>query len=262
MSGNVASTPDYSTEWAQTLQSLNNFDTKQLEKLYQILAKCKGSRIPPNKQPIIKEDNDDNASVVSEISITTGSVTTRQSKSVRTQAKTNSSVGILSSNASINSYAALDDDNEEDSDDESVNAINNDLENTHLDDYNHTLTTTSNTNKPILQTRYIRIKILCAVIDCYAREAYSALHKKAYVIVAQSWTRAYDRMNNLSINIDQWFAYHLDHQTQNSDPFRVPMPDHHDYSQLDEIITAIPILADDITAKKKQGLGKTKLSLK
>ena len=257
MSGNDI--PDYSTEWTQTLQSLHNFDTKQLEKLYQILAKCKGSRIPPNKQPIIKEE-DDNASVVSEISITTGSVTTRQSNSVRSQAKTNSSVGILSSNASINSYAALDDDNEEDSDDESVNAINNDPENTHLDDYTNTLNT-NKTHKPILQTRYIRIKILCAVIDCYAREAYSALHKKAYVIVAQSWTRAYDRMNNLSINIDQWFAYHLDHQTQNSDPFRVPMPDHHDYSQLDEIITAIPILADDITAKKKQGLGMRKIRL-
>ena len=158
---------DYSDDWVSTLQKLHSFDIKQLEKLYQVLAKCK-SRDAPNKPPVVREgqDDNDNVSVVSEISITTGSITTGKSKSIRTQGKTSSSFGVLSSNASINSFAALDDD----SDDEIANGIIQDIQNTHLDDRAHLLSVTT-INKPVIQTRYIRVKILCAIVDCHRKDA-------------------------------------------------------------------------------------------
>lgn len=210
---------DYSNEWLSVLENKNNILNRDyLDSLIQLLNDKCSQYYPPNIKPFELTNHDLNANVHS--SINDNSIT------------------------HFNHYSNLsnDDDDEDDitlSSIEKSNPINN-----------------QQLKNPVIRTiqvRYLKLKIICALVENYRAESQQNLMNKEYHLVIQNWTYAHQCLLNYQELIDQWLAIQIWSNEYASNNMNPPhLPDKHNFKQLTELLQGIEILINDTEYHKNK----------
>lgn len=255
---------NYSTQWIAFLSNIRDYTYFQIIHNVDILTKCK-QEFPPTKLPNLLAPSEPTASTLrnvdderSEFSAYSG--TSRSTATFNTFQTQNIGAGGGGGLQSVNPFSYIDYGSDEDSDDSNNSDDSDDSD----EDVAGSGNASSNAAGQVsIQTRYIRLKLLCAAAEDLRAQAIE--HQKAkpsrYADMTEKWVSSYDLLNKCVAETDGWYAAIQQLQGQDGAFFssvfsraQSQQMNNHDIVMVTEIINGLTVLADDTHRAKEIAL--------